>query len=181
MDCDQFLGSHWGSSRWLQQHLSYEGIARLWLCMLPSESEVPGSVGTIHIHRAGTGVIGLSAGNTPAPITGVVTVNGRRSDRERFAAAATMSGDDVVGIVLFVDGPIVGNELDNSTYTDDWLTGNPPSSGVWVWEGSGYHSYQFYDGDYSDPSLEGKWRRPTAKELWSISHGRSPWACEVAG
>lgn len=105
---------------------------------------------------------------------------GRKSERERFAVAAITVGDDVSGIVLCVDGPIVTDELGNSIYPEDWLTGNPPGAGLWVWEGTGYHSYRMYDGDCTDPSLDGQWRRPTARETWLLMHGKSPWSELVA-
>lgn len=100
---------------------------------------------------------------------------GKRSEHERCAVAAIGTAQNMTGIVLCADGPIANEELKNSTYIDDWIVDMPPKCGIWVWDGAGYLATRGYDGEWSDPSLDGEWRRPTEHELSLLANGQSPW------
>jgi hypothetical protein len=76
------------------------------------------------------------------------------------------------GHVLYAKGVVVELELEQQGRDlDEWLIEDfPPEgcSGVMVWEGECANKWCMNHGNDWEPRLHGTWRKPTAKELWSL-------------
>lgn len=81
------------------------------------------------------------------------------------------------GHVLTVEGECLTFELKNQgSCLDDWCLDLTPHgyTGILVWEGQCTNKWSMYHGGDWEPRLEGRWRKPTAKELWSLTQMSPP-------
>lgn len=77
------------------------------------------------------------------------------------------------GFVLLAVGEVVTHEMSmQGNGLEDWLINDPTPdgiTGILVWEGTCENKWNMHNGCEWEPRLQGKWRRPTAHELWSLA------------
>lgn len=79
------------------------------------------------------------------------------------------------GFIMFVEGPTVQFEFEQvGSFLDEWMIPNIPQfPGIMVWEGVCENSAMAQWDNEWEPRFNGKWRNPTAKELWELRAGGS--------
>lgn len=87
------------------------------------------------------------------------------------------------GYVISAVGEVVESELSyQGRHICDWLIDEIPADGcvgVMVWEGECENKWSMHHGGDWEPRLTGRWRKPTAHELWSlVPTKQSESACE---
>ena len=78
------------------------------------------------------------------------------------------------GHVLYAYGQIVTMEREQQgDCLDDWILDLTPEgcTGILIWEGACTNKWCMNHGDEWEPRMEGRWRKPTATELWAIANG----------
>jgi hypothetical protein len=82
------------------------------------------------------------------------------------------------GPVMFCVGGHIKYEIEEVGFNDIYDLGlNPPSEGIWVWEGKfkTYECNYYCDPTEYDFFPVGKFRKPTEEELKMVVDGKCPW------
>jgi len=91
-------------------------------------------------------------------------------DFYKGSKAVICKGEGDVGAVLWTVGPHVRMEIEEACiYRTDDLGLDPPSKGIWIWEGGAY-----YDNE-GTPDFSGVFRLPNTEEWAAIMVNECPW------